>query len=351
MFAHSTVAASLSRLIQRSRSTLQTLHLWNAVSLWTVSGSSLTTLFSKGGSVFSTSTLKGLPLGRQEKQRLHRLIAFGLLGVAVSFLVACLAGQGIHFLVGAAANSAVGFYFLRRSPLLEDPPGSRGTRELMSEQNKRFTRVFCLLMCLVLASGCTIPVFQHPLVDPAKAKACTELHGDYRYVNDDVVQDVRVRPAGEGYPDGFIEIEMESHPSSEGPVINKQRSVGFIERMEPFLLLHVPGSMMPSRDMKTRELPKWDRNADGGYVILRLSMNEGRIVMSDMNVDFIAEQIEAGNLSGQVKREVDASGKIDSTRIQSVMVTAKENKLREFFAKHVGGELFHPPSWTFAPTQ
>lgn len=58
---------------------------------------------------------------RQEKQRLWQLIALALLGIAVSFLFAWLAGQGTHFLVVFAANSAIGLYLLCWSPLPGDP--------------------------------------------------------------------------------------------------------------------------------------------------------------------------------------------------------------------------------------
>jgi hypothetical protein len=199
-------------------------------------------------------------------------------------------------------------------------------------------------LLFLACTGCTVPVSEHPLVDPADASMFLELHGVFRSDDDaDIFGDyAHVGSAGNGFPAGFVRIIAIKQPKDTTHALRSTTYVGFVERIGQAFILHIPGPKSGKLDDQHKVWDKkWDPDQLAGYIFMRLSLRDGGVDMSALNVEFIKKQIEGQKLAGRV--EVEQSKSDGNEVIKSITITAETDELRAFFERHIDGELFDEP--------
>lgn len=199
-------------------------------------------------------------------------------------------------------------------------------------------------------SGCTIPTLTNPLITPSDAKAFPKLHGVYRTTDcpDNTIHYAHVGSAGDDYPHGFLRILSVGQPKDSKTALDSAGYIAFVEQIAQYHLLHIP---LP-RTLKLQEQhaiwnQKWDANDVGGYIVVRLRVSPDGVEMSDLNDDFIAEQIAGKNINGRVNQEVIERDGVTEVGKKTITITAESRELREFFTRHIDGKLFNKPYCKF----
>jgi len=219
------------------------------------------------------------------------------------------------------------------------------------------------LSLLGMTVGCSIPVSEHPTVKPTEAQAFPELYGTYRYpppregtelseeeASAEVGEQCSETPsythigaAGTDFPPGFVRVVVvEQQP---GGLLHNV-FIGFFDKVADDYLFHLPIPIEESPDESTRPLHQdqfwpdgWDETRGEAYFIVRYRFDDGRGFGGNfMNAEFLATEIEAGRLAGEVKRSDDA----EEPKLEGVKITAETPELRAFVEKHIEGELFEP---------
>ena len=209
---------------------------------------------------------------------------------------------------------------------------------------------FLACVLLLVCVGCTVPTLENPLVDPSQARAFPGLLGAYRTDDcpDNIVHYAHVGPAGDGYPDGFIRIISVSQPRDAETALRSEAYVGFVVPIGGFYILHIPLSKATNVDGGlTISDQNWDRNQIAGYFVLRLLAGPDGIEMSGLNEHFIAEQIAKSRLAGRVTQPTVERDGVVEVGERVITITADEDELRQFFTRHVDGDLFRDPDWKF----
>ncbi len=198
-----------------------------------------------------------------------------------------------------------------------------------------------LLTALSLfCSGCTIPVSENPLVNPAEAKPDTSLYGTFRAIDEtnEQVGYMHIGPAGENFPAGFMRILL----VSQNEVLESEHLLGFVEKIGRYHVLHIPEIKV--QEIMTSQRTAWDLEWDihqvEGYLLVRLLVTDDNIELTFIENDFLIEQIEAQKLSGQIQREEQKLmyGLVKHEKV-SITITADSDDLREFFSQHIDGKL------------
>jgi hypothetical protein len=204
---------------------------------------------------------------------------------------------------------------------------------------------------LVLAcSGCTIPTFTNPLVNPSDAKSFPTLHGVYRTTDcpTNLVMYEHVGPAGDGYPNGILRIISVAQPKDAKTPLRSTTYFGFVEQIGRHYILHLALPKSGNLDRPPESWnEKWDVTQVGGYLVLKLSAIDDGFEMAPLNDVWLAEQIRSNQLAGQVTQDTptrDGATKVGGT---TITVTADAEALREFFTRHIDDKLFDKPSWKY----
>lgn len=206
-----------------------------------------------------------------------------------------------------------------------------------------------LFLACTGCTGCTVPVAEHPLVDPADASTFPELHGVYRADDDADTfgQFVHIGSAGDGFPAGFVRIISVYQPKDATHALRSTTYIGFVERIGQAHILHLPGPKSGKLDDQHKVWDeKWNPDQLAGYLLVRLTPRDGGVDMSALNVEFIKKQIEEQKLAGRV--EVEQSQSDGTEVIKSITITAETDELRAFFERHIDVELFDDPHWRYA---
>lgn len=209
-----------------------------------------------------------------------------------------------------------------------------------------------LALLVLLSSGCNIPMSKHPLVDPHEAISYPELYGMYRSEPPKESKEgtslYHIGPGGEGYPPGVMRM---IHVKFNGDVLHAQNMLFFVEKVEDAYIAHFPESGDkyhggPRDSEATRWKPwnegwgpwmeDWDGDQVDSYLLMRFVLRDDKWYGAMMDSDFLGAEIEAGRLSGEVKRREDE----ETAEITSVYITAETPELRAFFERHAAGNLF-----------
>ncbi len=212
-------------------------------------------------------------------------------------------------------------------------------------------RVVIAAVSLLACTGCTLPTSKYPLVDPAVAKPMPELHGAYRSTDapDNIVHYAHVGPAGDGFPEGFLRIVSVGQPKDAKTELTHFLCVAFVERVGRHHVLHIPLPKTLNLNESAPWPQKWDPEQVGGYHLVRLTKrDDGGIEMAGLNESFLAKQIDAKQLAGRVTQEEIRRGEVVEADKRTVTITADSEDLRQFFTRHIDGELFNKAHWRFS---
>ncbi|MEX0717640.1 MAG: hypothetical protein WD066_13690 [Planctomycetaceae bacterium] len=201
---------------------------------------------------------------------------------------------------------------------------------------------------LLACSGCTIPTVENPLVAPADAKPLPSLHGVYRSTDcpDNLVNYAHIGPAGDGYPASFLRIVVVSQPKDQ-TALGFSSYIGFVEPIGKHHVLHIPWSKTEVPDeQRTNWNQNWEDDQVAGYMVMRLSVAPDDVEMSDLNDDFVEQQIAAKKIDGRVTRKAGERDDAEPGN-KTITITADTDDLRKFFTRHIDGELFNESRWKF----
>ena len=157
-----------------------------------------------------------------------------------------------------------------------------------------------------------------------------------------------VGPAGDAYPDGFLRIIWVGQPKDSELALDYTTYIGFVEQIGRYYILHIP---LP-KNLKLDKPPdiwnqKWDAKQVSGYMVVRLLVQPDGTEMSDLNDDFIAEQINAKKLAGRVTQKVVERDGVVEIGKKTITITVDSEELRQFFKRHTDGKLFNKPHWKY----
>lgn len=227
-------------------------------------------------------------------------------------------------------------------------------------------RIALAAICL-LSTGCTIPLFEHPLESPHAATIPPRLCGTYKQVGgpDNVAHHVHVGPAGAEAPAGVFRFVSVSQPLDKATPLKATRGYGIATRMGDFYVLQIPvysaaghGDGLPLDRAFDRET--WDDSAILGYLFARVRVAADCIEMSYVNGHFVESAIEDGELCGNVERTVkthtvalpNEDGEVTNTTVredetEAITVTAEPCSLRSFVHANIESGLFSETVTTF----
>lgn len=218
----------------------------------------------------------------------------------------------------------------------------------------RLRLLFVLLALSLVASGCAVATFEHPLVDPALATPAPELYGVYRFEDENTVTYLHIGPAGSretvpgqtdlgSLPSGFVRIVAVGLTEETEGVLDYHAFTGFIEPIGGHYLFHQPLPRDKDEQAHKRQFAweqGWDEEQVRGYWIARFTVTpEGIELIPWPNVTFLKEQVDAGNLTGTLKQR-----RSKWVEVTDVTVTANKEELRRFFTQHIDGPLFERDS-------
>ena len=223
-------------------------------------------------------------------------------------------------------------------------------------------RTVLAAICL-FSTGCTIPLFEHPLESPSGATVPPGLFGAYKQVGgpENVAHYVHVGPAGAEAPAGVFRFVSVSQPLDEATPLKATRGYGIATAVGDFHVLQLPiYSGTGNSDVSQLERETWNDSAIIGYVFARAHIEAGRIEMSWIDGHFVEAAIENGNLCGTVDRTVkthtvalpneDGNGAnttIHEDETESITVTAEPCSLRSFVHANIESGLFSETVTTF----
>jgi hypothetical protein len=223
-------------------------------------------------------------------------------------------------------------------------------------------RVVLAATCL-LWTGCTIPLFEHPLESPDAATIPIQLFGVFKQVvgPEDGAHHVHVGPAGAEAPAGVFRFVSVSQPLDGETPLDTIRGYAIATRMDDHYVLQIP--IFPGTDDSDSpqiDREKWDESAILGYLFARLRVEGDRIEMSAIDEHFVESAIEHGKLCGSVERREKTTSfrrhnddgetvitTICESKTEAIQVTAGPCLLRAFVRSNIGSGLFSESITTF----
>lgn len=205
------------------------------------------------------------------------------------------------------------------------------------------TRLGRLSMLIVLLAatccGCQFANSRYPAVKPSEAKPAPKLHGAYRFVSEkeSSASYLHLGGAGPNFPPGFLRIVgVGTDPERKGE-LGYVVYVGFVHPLESGYLVHLPSSNEP-RERWPDWTKRWGNDEDiTGYCLQRLTERADGFDVSSLDHDFLAAEIDAGRLKGDVERRNNEKG------ARGVMLTAPTKELAAYFAAQKDPKLFSKP--------
>jgi len=221
---------------------------------------------------------------------------------------------------------------------------------------------FLGVLCLLVLSGCSTVVFEHPLVDPAMAKPCAKLYGDYRFQDehDKTVAFIHVGAAGDEFPSGFLRIVIVGRPSDSEPKLDYIVLTGFATQVDEYVMLQLPYARLFPDDSESLANwhGNWNARAVKSYQILRLSVRADQIRVATIDGDNAPKTVRDGHLKGAIVSKNRKSSfdfglfQIPITiRDKWTRVTASSKELRTFFAQKKTAAMFQDIGWKIVRLQ
>lgn len=214
-----------------------------------------------------------------------------------------------------------------------------------------------------LATGCTVPLFEHPLESPDAATIPPRLFGVYKQVDgpDNVAGYLHIGPAGAETPPGVFRFLSISQPLDETTPLKASRGFGIATRVGEYHVLQIPvHSGANCDDVPSLDYDAWDHSAVAGFIFARLDITDEHIKLSYIDSGFVESAIEDGRLHGTVERSekihtlsiAGADGeRVNTTMVErkteAILVTADSCTLRPFLLESIDSGMFSGPSVTF----
>jgi hypothetical protein len=209
------------------------------------------------------------------------------------------------------------------------------------------------LLCLFLSGAFGCANFQHPLVEPAKAKQEPSLYGAYRFdklgeedwEEAKAIHFAHIGKAPKGFPDGFVQLVVISHPEKSHNVMGEARLIGFVEPLGEHYILHIPLHADEKEIERTNSnwsIP-WDEAKVTGYAMARITKSKDGLVFAGFDPKFLEDRIKEGKLKGEIREEhAKALHGLLDLKLTSPTVTAEAKELRAFIEANLESKLFQP---------
>jgi hypothetical protein len=200
-----------------------------------------------------------------------------------------------------------------------------------------------VLLALSTSLGCTIPSFDHPIVNPSEAIPAPELTGAY-YTSecpDNYTDHEHLGPAGEGFPKGFLRIVSIGQPKDAISPLQASEYIAFAEKIGEHYVLCIPIQKgIDLEKMRYTWKGDWDESRVAAYWMVRLTKRDDACEVCYFNSDFLEKQIVAKQIAGEVRtKKIKEDGGAESEQ-KSIRVLATTQELRTFVTRHMDGGLF-----------
>ena len=214
-----------------------------------------------------------------------------------------------------------------------------------------FRICIALTVLTVLASGCTIPEFEHPLVAPHEAKPTPFLVGTFRLQNDKKSDFyLQIEPAGENYPEGFIKLVGGKSMEEIEETKTKQVALGFTHKVGDHFFLNMPIAKAKERNHKLKVwIEKWKPEKLAHYQIYGIEKNQNGFTFQFLTNSFFEQSIQSKKkLSGRINErplpgETDEDFKTDKT----AYITSETKELVIFFEENINNGLLEEKGLKF----
>ena len=208
------------------------------------------------------------------------------------------------------------------------------------------------LFAMVLFSGCTIPLFQHPLVAPSEAKKVDSIYGVYWTQTGSKAKSYeKVESAGANYPPGFIRFFSPNQNDATDDRQSPSAMIGFLEPVGDYYILNVPLTGTGNGEghgWQDAIKESWDESKVVGYLLFRLKVTKNTLELALLEPEAIEECIKSKKLDGSIKQNNklldDGTTEVGP---KEIIVTSKPDKLRKFFLESIEGAIFSKNNGAF----
>lgn len=200
---------------------------------------------------------------------------------------------------------------------------------------------FALLVVWLVAtcSGCEFANSKFPVVMPSEAKPSPKLHGAYRVVKkDEEPVYVHLGPAGTGYPPGFLRVVVVGHSPKPNTELTYLPYICFVRPLGNDYLINIPLAKKLEGERLFDWTKKWASDDDAGaYQIAKLVARPDGFDFVALDNDFLAAEIAAGRLSGDVTRD-------KNSKFLKVVLNSSTEDLARYFTEHQDDKKLFAPS-------
>lgn len=210
-------------------------------------------------------------------------------------------------------------------------------------------RLSTLVLISVLAlSGCNVPTFTNPIIDPLKAERCLELYGTYQAVHPDSGEIVwlHVGACDEKLPPGFHKFVSIVHRGS-ATELTVNAMIGFFDKVGDSYLCQIPIPEILEGNQATAVTENWGKSKNTKYFVCRFLKQESGFRLDHLSDEKLEAVIRENKLAGRIDQKIDRSAEPPNVGPKKIVVTATTEELGRFFSTADLEELFESSDHTF----
>ena len=211
-----------------------------------------------------------------------------------------------------------------------------------------FVLVSVLAVSVLALSGCNVPTFTNPIIDPNKAERFVELYGTYQSVHPDSgeIAWLHVGACDEKLPPGFHKFVSIVHRGS-ATELTADASIGFFVKVGDSYLCQIPIPEVLEGNQATAVTENWGESKNFTYFVCRFLKLEPGFRLDYLSTEKLEAVIEENKLAGRIEQKIDRSVEPPTVGSKTIVVTASTEELGQFFSTANLEDLFDISGPTF----
>jgi len=198
-----------------------------------------------------------------------------------------------------------------------------------------------VLLSFLALSGCNVPTFTNPIIDPNKAERFVDLYGTYQSVHPDSgeIAWVHVGACDEKLPPGFHKFVSIVHRGSVTE-LTPITQIGFFVKVGDSYLCQIPIPEVLDGNQATAVTENWGKSKNFKYFVCRFLKLESGFRLDYLSLDKLETVIEEKKLAGRIEQKIDRSVDPPTVGRKTIVVTASTEELGQFFSTANLEDLF-----------
>jgi len=205
-----------------------------------------------------------------------------------------------------------------------------------------------VLISVLALSGCNVPTFTNPIIDPNKAERFLELYGTYQAVHPDSGEIVwlHVGACDEKLPPGFHKFVSIVHRGS-ATELTVDAMIGFFDKVGDSYLCQIPIPEILEGNQATAVTENWGKSKNTKYFVCRFLKQESGFRLDYLSDEKLEAVIRENKLAGRIEQKIDRSVEPPSVGSKTLVVTATTEELGQFFSTANLDDIFEISGHTF----